>query len=238
MSHSPEVAAFDFDGTLTTDGSVFRFLVAVVGLRRVALATALNLVGLARAALLGGAASDSAKEDLFRRTLEGLRLEDVDPLATSFGLLHYRRRARADVRSRLEWHRSQGHRLVIVSASPELYVRAVGRELEVDEVVATRLEVSSDGTLTGRYEGRNCRGAEKLVRLEQWMGSSVSAPSSSEGTQVARPGPGTTRPFLWAYGNSAGDLALLAAADVGVDAGRLGRLGKLRRFRRLADVEK
>ena len=44
------------------------------------------------------------------------------------------------------------------------------------------------------------------------------------------------RPFLWAYGNSAGDRQMLAAADIGVDTGRLGRLGKLRRFRRLGDV--
>ena len=44
------------------------------------------------------------------------------------------------------------------------------------------------------------------------------------------------RPFLWAYGNSAGDRELLEAADIGVDAGRLGRFGKLRRFRRLGEV--
>ena len=43
-------------------------------------------------------------------------------------------------------------------------------------------------------------------------------------------------PYLWAYGNSAGDLEMLHAADIGVDAGRLGRFGKLRRFRRLGDV--
>jgi hypothetical protein len=46
----------------------------------------------------------------------------------------------------------------------------------------------------------------------------------------------TGHPYLWAYGNSAGDLEMLQVADMGIDAGRLGRFGKLRKFRRLGDV--
>jgi phosphatidylglycerophosphatase C len=111
-----------------------------------------------------------------------------------------------------------------VSASPDAYVRAVGAELGADAVVATRLEVGEDGRLTGRYDGRNCRGEQKAERLRAWVGEHV------------RPG-GDGEPYLWAYGNSAGDRRLLAEADTGVDVGRLGRLGKLRRFPRLAEVQ-
>ncbi len=46
----------------------------------------------------------------------------------------------------------------------------------------------------------------------------------------------TEHPYLWAYGNSAGDLEMLKGADMGIDAGRLGRFGRLRRFRRLGEV--
>ena len=45
----------------------------------------------------------------------------------------------------------------------------VGQELGVDAVVATRLAVGADGRLTGRYQGRNCRGQEKLDRVRAWM---------------------------------------------------------------------
>lgn len=237
MSGRPQVAAFDFDGTLTNGGSVWHFLVAVVGPVRVVLAAGGLVVKLARAGIFGGRAADEAKEALFRRTLAGLSLEEIAPRADAFGLAHYRRRARADVRARLEWHRSRGHRLVVVSASPELYVRAVARELGIEDVVATRLEVGPDGLLTGRYDGRNCRGTQKLARLEQWMRSSILAPEASAGANASRSGANVDRPFLWAYGNSNGDAPLLAAADVGVDAGRLGRLGRLHRFTRLADLE-
>ncbi len=99
-----------------------------------------------------------------------------------------------------------------MSASPELYVGKAGDVLGADGVVATRLAVV-DGLLTGRYDGANCRGEEKLRRLREWVDHTD-----------AGPGP------LWAYGNSRGDLRMLRAADVGVNVGRLGRLGRLRAF--------
>ena len=177
------------------------------------------------AALRGGHYADDAKEALFRRTLAGLPAGQVADLAGTFGPAHYRRRARADVRRRLEWHRAEGHRLVIVSASPEYYVDAVGRHLGVDAVLATRLAVGADGRLTGSYEGRNCRGSEKIDRVRQWM---KEQPHTNGSAAIAD--------VLWAYGNSDGDRFLLAGADIGVDVGRLGRLGALRRFRRLSNL--
>jgi len=246
------VAAFDFDGTLTRGGSVWQFLAAVCGRRAVASAGLALAPQLLKAALLGGSAADEAKEALFVRTLAGRDAEDVARLAEAFGRAHFRRRARTKVRARLDWHRRQGHLLVLVSASPEFYVRPVGHELGVDGVMATRLEVDDDGRLTGRFEGRNCRGEEKLDRLVQWLETTVVEPDDVEGAHSGGAshrgsgrGPVTTgaaalegrdRPFLWAYGNSAGDRQMLGAADIGVDTGRLGRLGKLRRFRRLGDV--
>jgi phosphatidylglycerophosphatase C len=126
---------------------------------------------------------------------------------------------------RLEWHRSRGHRVVIVSASPEAYVRTIGELLGADGVLATRLAVGGGGLLTGRYEGKNCRGAEKFARLSGWM--------RAQGL-----GGGDAQPVLWAYGNGRGDLRLLNAADHGVNAGRLGRFGRLHRFPSLDDVER
>ena len=153
------------------------------------------------------------------------RLE-VSRDAEKFGLAHFQRRARKEVRARLEWHKARGHLIVVVSASPEIYVRAVAAELGADAVIATRLEVGQDGRLTGHYEGKNCRGPEKERRLREWI-----AGAASDSADRAR-----GEPFVWAYGNSAGDLEMLRDADVGVNVGRLGQLGKLRGFRSLASV--
>ena len=240
------VAAFDFDGTLTRGGSVWKFLSAMRGRRVVALAAIPLTPKLVRAALFGGHAADEAKEALFRRTLAGLDAGEVARRAGDFGLRHYRSRCRIKVRSRLDWHRRQGHRLVIVSASPECYVGVVGQELGVDAVIATKLAVDERGRLTGRFDGHNCRGEQKLLRLRQWLEASPAAldgegahahdaHATTDPAAPDRPGAGGP-PFIWAYGNSAGDRRLLEAADIGIDAGKLGPMGKLRGFRRLGDV--
>jgi HAD superfamily hydrolase (TIGR01490 family) len=218
------VAAFDFDGTLTRGGSVWPFLVAIRGRRPVVTAGVVLAGRLALAAAFGGRFADEAKEALFRRTLAGLRADELAGPAAAFGRSHYRRHARADVRARLEWHRTRGHRIVIVSASLDCYLAPLAADLGVG-LVATRLAVGPDGRLTGSYDGRNCRGSEKLARVRQWMAETGDTTGAGAITDV-----------LWAYGNSDGDRQLLGAADVGVDVGRLGRFGSLRAFPRLSDI--
>ena len=212
----PGVAAFDFDGTLTDGGSVFEFLSRVAGRVRVYSAAAGLSPRLVHAAVAGGAVADTTKERLFGRVLAGRSVDQLESVAESFAADHLERHLRPEVRARFDWHRQRGDRLVIVSASPEVYVRVAGRLLGADGVVATRL-ASESGVLTGRYEGANCRGEEKVRRLTAWVAES--------------PGAGGT---LWAYGNSRGDTRMLRAADIGVNVGRLGRLGRLRDFPDLA----
>jgi phosphatidylglycerophosphatase C len=225
VSEQPTVAAFDLDGTLTSGGSVLGFLVAVRGYPQVTVAVARALPKLVRGALFGGSAADDAKEQLFIRLLAGLRADEVAERATEFAAQHLRRRLRPEVQARVEWHRAQGHRLIIVSASPEYYVAPCAGLLGMDGAIGTRLSVDASGLLTGRYEGKNCRGAEKYARVVAWLRTTGLTGSSRQG-----------QPVLWAYGNSRGDLRLLSAADHGIDAGRLGRWGRLRHFVRLREV--
>jgi HAD superfamily hydrolase (TIGR01490 family) len=220
------VAAFDFDGTLTSGGSVLPFLVAVRGFWPVFRAVFALSPKLLHSALVGGAAADAAKEKLFSRLLGGLPVKAVDERSVAFAERHLARRLRQDALLRLRWHQRQGHHVVIVSASPECYVRRAGELLGVDGVLATRLAVGGGGLLTGNYEGKNCRGAEKYARLVVHL----------RANGLLGGGGGGDQPELWAYGNSRGDLRLLRAADHGVDAGLLGPLGRLRKFPRLADV--
>lgn len=207
------VAAFDFDGTLAHRGSVWPFLLSVVGPVALLRAALPLLPRFVLAGLLGGRHADAAKEALFRRTLAGRPAAAVAEGARAFGAAHFHRRVRDDVRDRLLAHRAAGHPVAIVSASPECYLWPVAQELGADAVIATALQVDGEGRLTGRYDGGNCRGPAKLRRVREWA------------TAAAGPAP-----TLWAYGNSAGDRELLAGADVPVNVGRLGPLGKLRGF--------
>ncbi|MGA2838312.1 MAG: HAD-IB family hydrolase [Acidimicrobiales bacterium] len=214
-----DVAAFDFDGTLTRGGSVFDFLAAVAGREAVLRATAELAPRLVQAALAGGTVADDTKERLFVRVLGGVDAERFHQVAQEFAVRHMAAHARPEVRRRLDWHRGRGDKVAIVSASPLAYVEVVADRLAADTAIATVLEVDDAGRLTGRYEGDNCRGEEKIRRLRLWM-----AETDSEGSH------------LWAYGNSRGDLRMLHAADTGVNVGRLGPLSRLREFRGLDET--
>lgn len=187
------VAAFDFDGTLVERDSLFPFLQRVCGTAAVVRALALESPRLARLAG-GGGDRDLLKARLFGRLLAGRRVVDLDRVVSEYAEHVTARRARSDMLDVAAWHRREGHELVIVSASPELYLVPIGRLLDFDAVLGTRLEVDDDGRLTGRLTGRNVRGAEKVARLRAHLGE------------------GPLR--LWAYGDSGGDRELLALADV------------------------
>ncbi len=208
-----DVAAFDFDGTLTDGGSVFGFLCAVAGRRSVLAASAALAPRFGYAALASGPAADRTKELLFQKVLAGLSVDRIEEVAATFALQHLARHGRVDMRERFDWHRRRGDAVVIVSASLEVYLRPAAAELGADGTIGTRLAVDDRGILSGRYQGLNCRGEEKVRRLRAWIDGREEAPTR-----------------LWAYGNGRGDLRMLTAADVGVNVGKLGALGRLRSF--------
>jgi phosphatidylglycerophosphatase C len=218
------VAAFDLDGTLTEGGSVFDWLRTVCGTRDTTRAAARLSPALLMAALRGGKAADMTKEDLFTELLRGRDLAEVRTASLAYAADHVATSLRTDTKARLDYHLASGHHTVIVSASPALYVEEVARLLGVHGAVATELAVDAEGRLTGRYEGRNCRGAEKFSRVTVWMRSQGLLGSSEQ------------TPVLWAYGNSRGDRRLLEAADFGVSCAKLGRLSRLRGYPTLAEV--
>lgn len=192
------VAAFDFDGTLTRSDTLFGFLRKLCGLPAIARAATLQSAALAAAAA-GLSDRDAAKADLLFRLLSGRPMKKVAAIVPDYVDSLVRRRLRPDVLARVQWHQAQGHELVVVSASPELYVRPTSERIGIGTTLATRLEVN-DELLTGRLLGSNVRGDEKVAQMRDWLGDE--------------------RVTLWAYGNSASDRPLLDRADVPVWVGR------------------
>jgi len=196
------VAVFDVDGTLTTRDCVTPFLRRAAGWR---LASTILGHPLALAAAAARRDRDRLKE-LACAALRGLDVTAFDDLGRSFAQEVARNWLRDDTTARLRRHRELGHRVILASASLDVYLGPLGELLEVDGIVCTRLERGPDGRLTGRLVGENCRGVEKARRVREWLEAA-----------------GLADAVLWAYGDSPGDRPLLEAADhaVWVDVERL-----------------
>lgn len=194
------LAAFDLDGTLTRRDTLLPFLRRAVGRERTYRAVLTSSLPLARAAAFGGSHRDQAKEAFLRSVLTGLSRSALADVAEAYADHVVDHALRSDTRARVDWHRAEGHELVLVSASPELYVTPIGRRLGFDHVLATRLEVDADDRFTGRILGPNCRGPEKVVRLRQWRGDTLAVD--------------------FAYGDSEGDREMLALAAKAVRLSR------------------
>jgi phosphatidylglycerophosphatase C len=186
------IAAFDFDGTLTTSDTLVGYLRSAAGTGALVTAVVRSAPLLLVAAVRDGS-RDAAKGAVLRHVLAGRSEQWLRELGERYAHAIVTHRIRSGMLERIEWHREREHAVVIVSASPTLYLDAVGRMLGVDAVLATELEVGPDGSLTGEILGSNVRRGEKVRRLDAWLAGE--------------------RAEIWAYGDSTGDRELLTRAD-------------------------
>jgi HAD superfamily hydrolase (TIGR01490 family) len=169
---------------------------------------------LRRAPLLAGVAvgvvdRDAEKERLVGRLLAGRPAGPVRDAGIRYAEQLFRGGSlRTEMVEQLAWHRREGHEIVIVSASLDVYLDPLAPMLGVDHVLCTRLGVDIDDRLTGVLEGGNVRGPEKVRRLRAWLGADDAE--------------------VWAYGDSAGDRELLAFADHAHRVGHRGAAGRAR----------
>lgn len=185
------VAAFDFDGTVTYRDTLLSFLLHHSGAIKTAGGLTALLPYLAKD-LLFGAGRQQMKEHILSHFFQGSCFEKLRESGEKFA---ERVVVRPSAVRRLEWHKNRGHRCILISASIDLYLEPWRRKMGFDDLLCSKVEVDARGKMTGRLKGSNCRGAEKVRRLQKLL-----ALERSHYT-------------LYAYGDSAGDRELLAFAD-------------------------
>ena len=98
----------------------------------------------------------------------------------------------------LRHHQALGDRIVLLSASPDIFVQQFAARLQCSDCLCTCTERDAHGRLTGRLDGANCYGLEKLRRLEALLG------------------PERPRWHVIAYADHHSDLSLIRWANDGV----------------------
>jgi phosphatidylglycerophosphatase C len=188
------VAVFDLDGTLTWSDTLVLFLAGY--LRR----HPRRLLGLWRlpwtllSFVLQNRDRGQLKSRIIRMVMGGASRNELDACARSFvDDLQPHGRFRPAALAVLEAHRAAGDHLVLLSASPDLYVPSIGRQLGFERTLCTEIQWRGD-RLDGALQSPNRRGEEKS-RCLAWLREQY---------------PGLP---MVAYGNSASDLDHLRKAD-------------------------
>ncbi|GIE51613.1 phosphotransferase [Amorphoplanes nipponensis] len=193
---------WNLDGTLIRRDTLLPFLRQVCGPIQVGRA-----VAVATGRRLARSGHDGPRARLLQQLLGARVTAEVDVVARRHAEDLFAHRLRADCLRRWQWHRHHGHRLVIVSSSPEVYVGHLGTLLGADTVIATRM-ASVNGRLTGRISGGDRRGAERARRV---LAHTIERPAG----------------LLWAYGNLPADRDLLDLADIAIQVRPLRHLNAM-----------
>jgi phosphatidylglycerophosphatase C len=101
------------------------------------------------------------KSGVIRLTLGGVARASLARWSEAFTARLLRRGLYGEALLCLEAHRRTGAYLVLLSASPDLYVPVIARALGFDECLCTEVRWRPDGTLDGALASANRRGAEK-----------------------------------------------------------------------------
>jgi phosphatidylglycerophosphatase C len=156
------LALFDFDGTISYGNTFTPFLYFAADPKRIA-AGRLVLAPLIAGYKLGIVSDSTARETAVTFGFRGKREVDVRAAGARYAREVLPAVIRPNAMEKIRWHKTQGDRVVVVSASLNMYLDEWCRELELD-VICTELD-ARNGILTGRYRHGDCIRDEKPARI-------------------------------------------------------------------------
>ena len=143
-------AFFDLDKTIIATSSAFAFGKEFMHNGMISRSEALEMYWTKMSYMLVGQSSEKmdSTRDAMAELVTGWSVEDVQRITEETMRTVVTPAIYAEARELIEWHKGQGHDVIIISASASILVEPIARELGVDTVVATEMAVE-DGRLTG-----------------------------------------------------------------------------------------
>jgi HAD superfamily hydrolase (TIGR01490 family) len=188
------IAAFDFDGTITTKDTLLEFIKFVKGNQAF-------YVGFIRYApfiiayKLKLYPNWKAKQKIFNHFFGGLKYHDFCLEGEKFSV-RLDSMIRPKALEAINEHLKNKNTIYIISASITEWISPFCKKIGITNTLGTEIEVDDQGILTGKFLSSNCYGPEKVNRLLE------KEPDRDSYT-------------LYAYGDSKGDKNLIEFADMG-----------------------
>ncbi len=185
-----KIAFFDFDGTITYKDSTINFIRFIKGntkffigiflLSPFLLLYKLNIIS-----------NNAIKNIIIKYYFKDMSIEYFRQMAEKFSLKYIDDIVRDKAIKRIKWHKEQGHTVVIVSASIDLWLKPWCYRNNIN-LISTKLE-TKNSKISGICD-KNCFGTEKVNRINREYNLS-------------------NYDYIYAYGNSKGDYEMLEIAD-------------------------
>ena len=185
------LALFDFDGTISDQDSFRGFIIYYCGYSKFILGSII-LSPIYLLYVLGLIKNNFMKEMAISFYFKNESVTNLWNKGKQYSDNEIDKIVRGKAREKINWHQSQGDRVVIVSASANIWLDSWCSRNGI-ELIATELE-EMDGKITGKLVNGNCFGIEKFIRVARL----VNVKDYEE---------------IYAYGDSRGDLELLDFAN-------------------------
>lgn len=157
------LALFDFDGTITRNDTLIRFIIYTYGKFRFLLGM-IWLLPFLVIYKLGLYSNEKAKQRMLSFFYKRWNYAEFKRKGEDFcrqvlpGLL------RESALQKIQWHKKKMHRIIVVTASVEEWVHPWCESIGI-ECLCTQLEIK-DNHITGRLGTPNCYGPEKVNRVK------------------------------------------------------------------------
>ena len=169
--HQGQVAViFDLDKTITRNDTYLAFLIYMLRLhpRRLLRCAFLPVAVLLHKVRLRD--NSWLKQVFLRAIAGGLPREVIEQCSSRFLEQVLANDIRPTALRAIACHRDARHRLVLATASFDFYSEEPGRRLGFDAIICTPSDWEAEHRLTGKIQGKNCYGANKLARLREYFG--------------------------------------------------------------------
>jgi len=165
LPDGPQIGAFfDFDGTLISGYSAIAFIEEQITRGNLSVRELVELVG-AMASFGVGNMGFSAMMIATSQFLRGVREDSYINFGEELFRTHIARQVYPESRAIVQAHLEKGHTVAIISSATPYQVLPAARDLEIDNVMCTELEVEK-GTFTGAVLQPTCFGPGKVTAAE------------------------------------------------------------------------
>lgn len=160
-------AFFDFDGTIIPGDSIINFLSFMRKNKQMSIGQYIKSIFLGLFYLLGLIDAKECKEKCLS-FINGMSRAKLNPLCKQFIDDCLSSKIYNDAVLMIEQLKSDGYKIVVVSASNYFYTKELKHFLSIDEVIGTNMIIKND-IYSNKIDGKNCKGQEKVHRINAYL---------------------------------------------------------------------